>query len=158
MARLNIPAWDIPGRCDIRAMTYVINAYLRRHDTYRSWFEYTDDDHDRPADPANPQDIKFVANRARRDVGGRVARATSWPLPSPLQWDCFRFGIIQREDHFTFYISVDHVHIDAMFMGLAFVEIHMMYAALVSDGRRSGSRRRAAMTITASGSTSSHPR
>ena len=32
---------DAPGVCDIRAMTYVVNAHLRRHDTYhRSWFEY----------------------------------------------------------------------------------------------------------------------
>ncbi len=35
---------SMAGRCDIRAMTYVINAHLRRHDTYRSWFEYTDAD------------------------------------------------------------------------------------------------------------------
>ena len=33
MARLLIPAWNIPGRCDVRAMTYVINSYLRRNDT-----------------------------------------------------------------------------------------------------------------------------
>ena len=44
MARLCIAAWDIPGLCDVRAMSYVINAHLRRHDTYRNWFEYTDDD------------------------------------------------------------------------------------------------------------------
>ena len=40
MSRLAIAAWDIPGRCDIRAMTYVLNAHLRRHDTYRNWFEH----------------------------------------------------------------------------------------------------------------------
>ena len=44
MARLNIPAWNIDGQCDIAAMTYVINAYLRRHDTYHSWFEFNDAD------------------------------------------------------------------------------------------------------------------
>src|ERR1700739_1047951 len=42
MARLCIAAWDIPGRCDIRVVTYMCNAFLRRHDTYHSWFEYTD--------------------------------------------------------------------------------------------------------------------
>ncbi len=31
-------------------------------------------------------------------------------------------------------MSVDHLHVDAMFMGLAFVEIHMMYAALAGGG------------------------
>ena len=39
---LLITSWDIAGQCDIRAMTYVINAHLRRHDTYRCWFECTD--------------------------------------------------------------------------------------------------------------------
>jgi len=52
--------------------------------------------------------------------------------PDPLQWDCFHFGIIQRDDHFTFYFSIDHVHTDALLMGLVLVEIHLMYAALVS--------------------------
>jgi hypothetical protein len=54
--------------------------------------------------------------------------------PNPLQWDCFRFGVIQRSDHFTFYVSIDHLHADAMFMGAVFVEIHMMYVALVEGG------------------------
>jgi hypothetical protein len=52
--------------------------------------------------------------------------------PDPLRWDCFSFGIIQRADHFTFYICIDHVHTDAMFMGLVLLEIHMMYTALAS--------------------------
>ncbi|MCV7136025.1 acyltransferase [Mycobacterium hodleri] len=131
MARLNIPAWDMPGQCDLRAMSHVITAYLRRHDTYHSWFEMADDGQIVRRTVANPRDIAFVptkygemtANEWREHVLG---------TPNPLQWDCFSFGIIQRADHFTFYISVDHVHTDAMFMGLVLVEIHMMYAALVS--------------------------
>ena len=113
-------------------MTHVINAYLRRHDTYRSWFEFADGDRVVRRTIRNPKDITFVRDRARReDIGGSGA-STSWPLRAPLQWDCFRFGLIQRADHFTFYMSVDHLHVDAMFMGLVFVEIHMMYAALVA--------------------------
>lgn len=133
MARLTIPAWNIPGRCDVRAMTYVINAYLRRHDTYRSRFELTDDDRVVRRTLRSPKDIKMVAT----DLGEKSA--TEWrehilSTPGPLQWDCFRFGIIQRADHFTFFMTVDHVHVDAMFMGLAFVELHMMYAALIGGG------------------------
>jgi hypothetical protein len=133
MARMTIPAWNIEGRCDIRAMTYVINAYLRRHDTYRSWFEFAEDDRVVRRTIRNPKDIKFVAT----DLGEKTSaqwREHILATPSPLHWDCFRFGIIQRDDHFTFYMSVDHVHVDAMFLGLAFVEIHMMYAALVGGG------------------------
>lgn len=133
MARLTIPAWNIAGRCDIRAMTYVINAYLRRHDTYRSWFEFADGDRVVRRTIQNPHDIKFVATKHGEK------RPAEWrehilATPSPLQWDCFRFGLIQRADHFTFFMSVDHLHVDAMFMGLAFVEIHMMYAAVVGGG------------------------
>jgi mycolipenoyl-CoA---2-(long-chain-fatty acyl)-trehalose mycolipenoyltransferase / long-chain-acyl-CoA---trehalose acyltransferase len=130
MARLNIPAWDIPGRCDVRAMTHVINAYLRRHDTFHSWFEYTDDRVVRRT-VTNPRDIKFVPTEHGEMSAGQW-REHILATPDPWQWDCFHFGIIQRAGHFTMYISVDHVHTDAMFMGLAFVEIHMMYHALVN--------------------------
>ncbi|MGK2868010.1 MAG: condensation domain-containing protein [Mycobacterium sp.] len=134
MARLNIPSWDIPGRCDVRAMTHVINAYLRRHDTFHSWFEYSESESGAPGivrhTVTNPRDIKFAA------VEHGEMSATQWrehvlATASPWQWDCFHIGMIQRDDHFTIYISVDHVHTDAMFMGLAFVEIHMMYNTLV---------------------------
>ncbi|MBI3215252.1 MAG: acyltransferase [Mycobacterium sp.] len=132
MARLNIPAWDIPGRCDIRAMSHVINAYIRRHDTYHSWFELGEE----PGQiirrtVRSPKDIKFVP------IEHGTMTSQEWQqhvlsTPDPWQWDCFNFGIIQRDDHFTFYVSVDHVHTDAMFMGMVLLEIHMMYAALVN--------------------------
>ncbi|MCG7611132.1 MULTISPECIES: condensation domain-containing protein [Mycobacterium] len=130
MARLNIPAWDVPGRCDIRAMSHVINAYLRRHDTFHSWFEYVEDGSIRRRTVSNPRDIKFVPTK-HGEMSADQWREHILATPDPWQWDCFRFGIIQRDNHFTMYISVDHVHTDAMFMGLAFVEIHMMYQALV---------------------------
>ncbi|HKP40607.1 condensation domain-containing protein [Mycobacterium sp.] len=133
MARLTIPAWNIAGRCDLRAMTYVINAYLRRHDTYRSRFEFVDDDRVVRRTIANPKDIKFVATEHGEKTVDEW-REHILATPGPLQWDCFRFGVIQRADHFTVYMCVDHLHVDAMFMGLAFVEIHMMYAALVGGG------------------------
>jgi hypothetical protein len=131
MARLNIPAWDMPGQCDIRAMTHVINAYLRRHDTYHSWFEMTDDDEVVRHTVTNPRDIAFVPTK-HGEMTAPQWREHVLSTPDPLRWDCFSFGIIQRADHFTFYISIDHVHTDAMFMGVVLVEIHMMYAALAS--------------------------
>ena len=133
MARLTIPTWNIAGRCDIRAMTYVINAYLRRHDTYRSWFEFDDSDRVVRRTLANPHDIKFVATKHGEKTSEQW-REHILATPDPLQWDCFRFSLIQRADHFTFFMSVDHLHVDAMFMGLAFVEIHMMYAAVAGGG------------------------
>lgn len=131
MARLNIPAWDIPGVCDVRAMTHVINAYLRRHDTYHSWFEISDSGDVVRRTVENPKDIAFVAT-SHGPMSAVQWREHVLDTPGPLQWDCFSFGVIQRTDHFTFYIAVDHVHTDAMFMGLVLVEIHAMYAALAS--------------------------
>ena len=45
--------------------------------------------------------------------------------PDTLDWDCFTFGIIQKPDHFTFYASVDHLHIDGMSAGVIFLDIHL---------------------------------
>jgi hypothetical protein len=132
MARLLIPAWNMPGRCDIRAMTYVINSYLRRHDTYHSWFEFDDDRVVRHT-ISNPADIQFVATK-HGEMTSAQWRQHVLDTPSPLQWDCFRFGVIQRADHFTFYVSVDHLHADAMFMVALFVEMHMNYEALAGGG------------------------
>ncbi|MDT5118810.1 MAG: mycolipenoyl-CoA---2-(long-chain-fatty acyl)-trehalose mycolipenoyltransferase, partial [Mycobacterium sp.] len=44
LPRLMVVAWDIPGVCDIPAMTAAINAHVRRHDTYHNWFEFENDD------------------------------------------------------------------------------------------------------------------
>jgi len=133
MARLLVPAWDLPGRCDTRAMTHVINAYLRRHDTYHSRFELTDAGEVVRRSLRSPRDLKFVPTE-HGEVTAAQWREHVLATANPLQWDCFGFGVIQRDDHFTFYISVDHVHTDAMFMGLVLVEIHMMYTTLVGGG------------------------
>ena len=133
MARLLIPAWNIPGRCDIRAMTFVINSYLRRHDTYHSWFEFDDSDRVVRHAIANPADIGFVATR-HGEMAAAQWRDQIHQTPSPLQWDCFRFGVIQRADHFTFFASIDHVHADAMFVVGLFAEMHMNYLALAEGG------------------------
>lgn len=117
MARLLIPSWNIPGR-DIRAMTFVINAYLRRRH-YHSWFGFSAGDE--AADSvvrhtvANPSDISFVATK-HGEMSASQWREHILETPSPLHWDCFRFGVIQRADHFTFYACIDHVHADAMFV------------------------------------------
>ncbi|OBJ55290.1 acyltransferase [Mycobacterium asiaticum] len=132
MSRLLVIAFDIGGQCDIRAMTYVFTTHLRRHDTYRSWFEFTDGDRIVRHTIADPADIELVA------VEWGQLTPKQWQdhllaTPSPLEWDCFRFAVIQRDDHFTVCISVDHLHVDPMFVGGVFWEIRAMYNALM-DG------------------------
>jgi hypothetical protein len=115
-------------------MTYALNSHLRRHDTYHSWFEFTDADHIVRHTIAEPTDIELVPT-----VYGEMTPA-EWrshilATPNPPQWGCFRFMIIQRTDHFTFYACFDHIHIDFISAGVAFNEIHMMYTTLVDGGR-----------------------
>lgn len=130
MARLYILAWDIPGRCDIRAMTQVINMYLRRHDTYHSWFDCDDRDNIVRRTIRDPKDIKLVPTK-QGEITSEEWRAHVLATPEPLRWDCFHFGAIQRADHFMFYVSVDHIHIDGPLIHLVLAEIYMMYSALV---------------------------
>lgn len=131
MSRLLTAGWDIPGRCDIRVMTHVINAHLRRHDAYHSGFDYEETGRVVRRTIREPAAIKFVPIRHGEMTSAEV-RSLALSTPNPLHWDSFRFLIIQREDHFTFCVCVDHLHIDAMFVGVGFMELHMMYAALVA--------------------------
>jgi hypothetical protein len=129
-SRAVMGSWDAPGRCDIRAMTYVFNAHLRRHATYHSWFEYNDPRHIVRHTIRDPRDIQFVA----REYG--VMTQPEWrdhvlATPDPLQWDCFRFGIIQYDQHFALYAVVDHLHCDPMLIASFYVEILMNYNALL---------------------------
>ncbi len=129
MSRLMIFTWEIPGRCDVRAMNYAVNAHIRRHDTYHSWFEYRDARHIVRHTIADPADIELVPIRHGQLTPEELRDHIS--TPQPLQWDCFFFGVVQSGGHFTFYASIAHLCVDPMIVGVLFTEIHMMYAALI---------------------------
>lgn len=133
-SRLFIATCDVLGQCDIRAMTYVVNAHLRRHTTYRNWFEYQDSEHIIRHTIGDPADIKFEPT-VQGDRSGAELRAEVVATPDPLQWDCFRFGIIQGPDRFTFFASIDHLHVDGQFVGVGLMEFQTIYSALVAGGR-----------------------
>ena len=130
-ARVVMGSWEVPGRCDIRTMSYVINTHLRRHETYRSWFEYKDPRNIVRRTIANPRDIEFVPTKH-----GALSPAEWQELllstPDPLHWDCFIFGIIQYDDHFAFFVSIDHLHTDPALVTGLYAEIIAMYRALVA--------------------------
>ncbi|WP_174237086.1 condensation domain-containing protein [Mycobacterium basiliense] len=133
MSRLVVAAMDIPGQCDIRAMTYVINAHLRRHDTYSSWFEFTEANDIVRHTMEDSADIELIP------IEHGTMSPKEWQnyilaTPGPLEWDCFRFAIIQHDEHFTFCVSVDHLHVDAMFISAVFWEIEAMYNTLADGG------------------------
>jgi mycolipenoyl-CoA---2-(long-chain-fatty acyl)-trehalose mycolipenoyltransferase / long-chain-acyl-CoA---trehalose acyltransferase len=129
-SRLLIVTVDMPGRCDVRAMSYVVNAHLCRHDTYRSWFEYKDPEHIVRRTMPDAADIDFVPTE-HGEMTPAEMRHLVVSTPNPLQWDCFSFGAIQRPNGFTFYVSIDHLHMDAMFVAVAVMEFYTMYTALV---------------------------
>ena len=133
MSRLCIGSWDMPGQCDIRVLTYVINAHLRRHDTYHSWFEFTDADQIVRHNLRDPADIQCVPIK-HGEMTPAAWREHIVGTPSPLQWDCFRFAIIQHADYWTFCFAMDHLYIDAQFVGALRLELYLMYTALLAGG------------------------
>jgi hypothetical protein len=132
-SRLATVSWDEHGQCDLRAMSYVINAHFRRHDTYRSWFEYKDDGRIVRRTMQNPNDVKLVPTK-HGQMSAKDFQALILSTPRIDEWDCFTFGVIQHEDHFTVYVSVDHVHTDPMLMGMLYVEVHQTYEMLLEGG------------------------
>ncbi|OSC31714.1 acyltransferase [Mycobacterium vulneris] len=130
-ARLVIGTGDEPGRCDVRTMGYVINSHLRRHKTYHSWFEYEGTESIVRHTIVEPADIEFVPVR-QGDMTPQEWHQFVLSTPDPVEWDCFRFGIIQREDHFTIFSIVDHLHCDPTIIAGLYTEIVMNYRVLVA--------------------------
>ncbi|MBX9639767.1 MAG: acyltransferase [Mycobacteriaceae bacterium] len=133
-SRLLIATCEVPGRCDTAIMNQALNTYLRRHDTYLSWFEHTDTGDIIRHTMTDRADIEFVpvdqGELSVEQIHDHVVAT-----PDPLQWGCFSFGIIQSENHFTFYASIDHVHGDATLIGITMLESNAVYAAMAGgDG------------------------
>jgi mycolipenoyl-CoA---2-(long-chain-fatty acyl)-trehalose mycolipenoyltransferase / long-chain-acyl-CoA---trehalose acyltransferase len=132
-SRQIIASCEVAGQCDISAMDRALNAYLRRHDTFRSWFEHTCDGELIRHAINDPADIEFVPiNHGNMTVDEIHAHVVG--IPSPLEWGCFTFGIIQNESHFTFFVAMDHVHGDATLIGTSMLEANGMYSALSGGG------------------------
>lgn len=126
LPRLMVLGWDMPGVCDIPEMTAVINAHLRRHDTYHNWFEFENNEIVRRTFD-DPEVIEFVPAEFGEMSAAQIRTHALTTTPETLEWDCFTFGVIQHSDHFTFYASVDHLHIDGISAGLIFLDIHLTY-------------------------------
>jgi len=133
-SRQIIASCEMPGQCDISAMDHAVNAYLRRHDTFRSWFVQTEDAEFVRHAINDPADIEFVPVDQGHMTVDEI-RAHVVDIPNPLEWGCFTFGIIQNESHFTFFAAMDHVHGDATLIGTTMLEANGMYSALSGGGQ-----------------------
>ena len=129
LPRLIVVAWDMHGVCDIPAMTAAINAHVRRHDAYHDWFEFENGVFVcRTID--NPDDIDLVPAEFGHMNAEQIRTHALTTTPETLEWDCFTFGIIQHPNYFTFYASIDHLHIDGISAFLVFLDIYMTYQDL----------------------------
>jgi hypothetical protein len=133
-SRQIIASCEVPGRCDIAAMDHAVNTYLRRHDTFRSWFEMVDASKFLRHAIEDPADIEFEPVDHGHLTADQI-REHVVSIPSPLEWGCFTFGIIQNDDHFTFFAAMDHVHGDATLIGTTMMEANGMYSAMSSSGQ-----------------------
>lgn len=131
MARLIIVVWEEFGRCDLRVMSHVLNAHLRRHDTYHSWFAAEGASIRRYVLSSLPSVMLEAVNIG--DVSDSDWRRHVVATPTPFAWDCFRFGILQRSNDFTFFASIDHLHSDSTLIAFLMEEVHAAYLALI-DG------------------------
>jgi hypothetical protein len=132
-SRQIIASCEMPGQCDIAAMNDAVNAYLRRHDTFRSWFERTAAGEFIRHAIEDPAQIEFVPVDQGEMTVDEI-RAHVVAIPNPLEWGCFTFGVIQNENDFKFFASMDHVHGDATLIGTTMMEANGMYSALSGGG------------------------
>jgi len=132
--RLIMTSWDVAGWCDIAAMTGAINAHLRRHDTYHSAFDVTADGNIARRTIDTPELIEFspvvIGFMEQDEIREHVLTAT----PDTLDWDCFTFGVIQKEGNFTVYANIDHLHTDGTSSLVIYEDISQDYRDLNCEG------------------------
>lgn len=131
-SRLCMISYDIPGTPDIGAMTRAVTAFVRRHDSFRSWFTVESDDrvvrHVVDADT-----LELVpADHGEFADSDAIRRHVQDTTPDALHWNCFSFGIIEQERAFTVYAAVDHLHTDGVAQALTCVDLLMLYGAELS--------------------------
>ncbi|WP_327099422.1 condensation domain-containing protein [Nocardia vinacea] len=123
---------EIPmGNLDRDAMTRVINAFLLRHDTFRTWFAIDSDGTVRRHLVA-PDVVDFVPiDYGRLDDAEAIREHVQKTTPGPFQWDCFTFGAIEHGESTTVYLAVDHLHTDGLGQYLSCFDLAHLYAQQV---------------------------
>ena len=134
-SRLCMIAFDFPGALDPAAMTRTLTAFVRRHDTFWSWFS---------CEPgpriarhvADPGDIELAAvDYGEFTDSDAVRNHVQHHARGVFDWDCFGFGVVDRGDSFTVYAAVDHLHTDGVGQALSCVDLLMLYGNELSGGQ-----------------------
>ncbi|MFI6213904.1 condensation domain-containing protein [Nocardia brasiliensis] len=120
---------EIPtGEIDYAAMTRSINAFLLRHDTFRTWFALEPDGTVRRH--LVPEEVVDFApiDYGELDDAAAIREHVQKTTPGPFQWDCFSFGAIAHGDSTTVYLAVDHLHTDGLGQYLSCADLAYLYA------------------------------
>lgn len=131
-ARLILTTWNVGGWCDIAAMTGAVNAHLRRHDTYHSAFDVTETGEFVRRTIDSPEQIEFVPAVLGFMEQDQIRDHALTATPDTLEWDCFTFGVIQKDDYFTVYANIDHLHTDGTSSLVIYSDITRDYRALTA--------------------------
>lgn len=124
---------EVPDLLDRDAMTRAINAFLLRHDTFRTWFAVTATGamvrHLVPS-----QDIEFVpVDHGEIDNAEAIRQHVQKTTPGPFQWDCFTFGAIEHDGSTTLYLAVDHLHTDGVAQYISCFDLAQLYAREIGE-------------------------
>ncbi|KAF0970658.1 condensation domain-containing protein [Gordonia sp. YY1] len=125
-ARLCLMAFDVTAPLDVKAMTTAVNEFVRRHDSFRSWFSMEDDGsvlrHLVPT-----EDIEMVPVDHGDLDAERLCTLVQEETAGPFNWDCFTFGAIEWDGGFTIYAAVDHLNTDGISQTSTCLELMTLY-------------------------------
>ncbi|WP_216902219.1 condensation domain-containing protein [Nocardia alni] len=131
-SRLCMLSFDIPGRPDLAAMTRAVTAFVRRHDTFSSRFVVEPDGQVvRHVLPPESIELEPTEHGVFADSAA-LRRHVQDTTPDALQWNCFSFGVIARDESFTVYAAVDHLHTDGVAQALTCVDLLTLYGGELS--------------------------
>jgi hypothetical protein len=118
-------------------MTRAVNTFLRRHDTFHSWFS-SETDGSIVRHMVDPDVIDFQPNsHGEFDSPDAIRGHVETETPGPFHWDCFTFGTIEHGSGFTLYAAFDHLVTDGISAALTVVELLQLYSS-ESQGAPSG--------------------
>ena len=136
-SRLCLVAFDFQTPLDVDAMTRTINTFLRRHDTFHSWFS-CETDGSIVRHVVDPSVVDFRPTpHGEFDSPDAIRAHVETETPGPFNWDCFTFGTIEHETGFTLYAAFDHLVTDGISSALTVVELLQLYSS-ESQGTPSG--------------------
>ncbi|GAA5057433.1 condensation domain-containing protein [Nocardia callitridis] len=124
---------EIPGEVNLEAMTRAVNAFVLRHDTFRTWFRLgSEGEVERHLVPE--ADVEFVPiEHGWVDDPGTIRDHVQKTTPGLFDWDCFTFGVLEREESTTVYLAIDHLHTDGFGQYLSGFDLALLYSREVWD-------------------------